>query len=487
MNHRRIFAALAVLCAVAAPAQAQKTKAALTTEINKNWPDNSLGTITPALLRSTVLDIVNSYVDANGGSSLSCAAHQWIAAIATLSSITCAQPAFTDISGQAGLTQLPTIGANTVLGSVAGGTPIALSQAQITAIINLATASLSGALPAWPNNTTTFFRGDGTYATLNFAAIGGQAALTQLPTIGANTALGSVAGGTPIALTAAQITAMINTATASLSGAIPAWPNNTTTFFRGDGTYPTLNFAAIGGTAAPGQLPLATNAAIGGMRGDTATISCVAGVCSAVGAAATAITELTTTVTGGANGSVLTATTSGCSGTTPCLSHSNVASLLTQGPGIAITGTTNATVGLALNSAVLQAAPGNPTGTSSATQIMMGLGTTCHLTPTYSSRIRIEFNGDVSNAVINASSGLQARFGTGTAPSNGAAASGTTVGPQVNSFTAGAAGANNSFAVGGIITGLTPGTAYWFDLGLLAVTNGPSAVISLGCNAFEVL
>jgi hypothetical protein len=41
---------------------ARKTKAALTAEINTNSPDNNVGTITPATLRSTVIDIVNSTV-----------------------------------------------------------------------------------------------------------------------------------------------------------------------------------------------------------------------------------------------------------------------------------------------------------------------------------------------------------------------------------------------------------------------------------------
>jgi hypothetical protein len=50
------------------------------------------------------------------------------------------------------------------------------TNAQLTALINAATASLPGALPAWPNNTTTFFRGDGTYATLNCSALGGSGA-----------------------------------------------------------------------------------------------------------------------------------------------------------------------------------------------------------------------------------------------------------------------------------------------------------------------
>lgn len=60
-----------------------------------------------------------------------------------------------------------------VLQRTGSGTCAALTSTQLTALLNLATASLPGALPAWPNNTTTFFRGDGTYATLNVAAIGG--------------------------------------------------------------------------------------------------------------------------------------------------------------------------------------------------------------------------------------------------------------------------------------------------------------------------
>ena len=64
------------------------------------------------------------------------------------------------------------------------GTFGGLTNTQLTALINPATALLPGALPAWPNNTTTFFRGDGTYATLNFAALGGVATAAQLPATG---------------------------------------------------------------------------------------------------------------------------------------------------------------------------------------------------------------------------------------------------------------------------------------------------------------
>jgi hypothetical protein len=59
---KRILIALACLCLVGG-AYAQKSKSTLTTEINTNWPDNQSNLITPSLLRSTVIDIVNSYVD----------------------------------------------------------------------------------------------------------------------------------------------------------------------------------------------------------------------------------------------------------------------------------------------------------------------------------------------------------------------------------------------------------------------------------------
>lgn len=85
-----------------------------------------------------------------------------------------------------------------------------------------------------------------------------------------------------------------------------------------------LTVAAV----AAGDLPLATNAAIGGMRGDTSTISCVAGVCSSVGSAATAVTMGTTTATGGTNGNIVAVTSTGCSGTTPCLTQAPLTNFL---------------------------------------------------------------------------------------------------------------------------------------------------------------
>jgi len=61
---RQMFKAAAFLAALllcgGEPALAQKSKAALTTEINSNFPDNSAGSITPQILRTVTADMVNS-------------------------------------------------------------------------------------------------------------------------------------------------------------------------------------------------------------------------------------------------------------------------------------------------------------------------------------------------------------------------------------------------------------------------------------------
>lgn len=65
MTLRRILAALSMLCALygalaAVPAHAQKTKAQLNSEIGVSFPDNTVGAITPQILRNVIGDVVNS-------------------------------------------------------------------------------------------------------------------------------------------------------------------------------------------------------------------------------------------------------------------------------------------------------------------------------------------------------------------------------------------------------------------------------------------
>jgi hypothetical protein len=140
---------------------------------------------------------------------------------------------------------------------------------------------------------------------------------------------------------------------------------------------------------------------------------------------------------------------------------------------------------LALTNATLQATPSNPTGTTSATGVMMGLGTTCKITPVYSGRVWVTFSGVAANSVATSSFIASVRFGTGTAPANAAALSGTTVGAGF-AGTSTAAGQGTPFGgMGGIITGLTVGTAIWFDMGLSATPSGAASLTTLTCTAME--
>jgi len=113
---------------------------------------------------------------------------------------------------------------------------------------------------------------------------------------------------------------------------------------------------------------------------------------------------------------------------------------------------------------------------------MMGLGSTCKLTPVYSTRILLHFNGAFNNTSSGVQDTISLRWGTGTAPANAAALSGTVL-ISLPYLTAAASPASG-FSQEAIITGLSAGTAYWFDLGL-AAGSGTAALSSITCTAME--
>lgn len=128
-------------------------------------------------------------------------------------------------------------------------------------------------------------------------------------------------------------------------------------------------------------------------------------------------------------------------------------------------------------------APANPTGTTSTIGVMMGVGATCVATPQSTGVVSLEIKGTQANNTANNYSTVQFRYGTGTAPTNGAAATGTTVGGTISQYSV---GATNPvfFSTGGIVT-LVVGTTYWFDLSLAAQANTAS-VAGLTCIAHEI-
>src|SRR5882757_1469337 len=127
---------------------------------NRVWAGPTSGGAAAPTFRALVgADLPNPAASSLGGvQSKTCSASNWLNALSTGGVFGCSQPSFADLTSQATLAQLPTIGANTALCSIAGGTPIACTKTQVTTLINPATVSLSGALPAFPGTTSTFFR-----------------------------------------------------------------------------------------------------------------------------------------------------------------------------------------------------------------------------------------------------------------------------------------------------------------------------------------
>jgi hypothetical protein len=140
----------------------------------------------------------------------------------------------------------------------------------------------------------------------------------------------------------------------------------------------------------------------------------------------------------------------------------------------------------ALAFATMQQQPTNPTGTTNtSTGVMMGLGGVCTIPPGATGRVFFQVSGIVENTVTGYGAYAQIRYGTGTAPANGASPSGSNVGAETT-FSAPAAGYAVPFCLQGIVTGLTPGTTYWVDLFLAAVTGGTASVQRLSVTAFEL-
>jgi len=142
------------------------------------------------------------------------------------------------------------------------------------------------------------------------------------------------------------------------------------------------------------------------------------------------------------------------------------------------TGTTNATAfaagpavgdacpGFSVAAAPAVFAPANPGSTASATLVMMGLGSTCTYTPTGKGKVLVGVTGVYTNLTAAANVNIGPRYGTGTAPANGVAVTGTRFGGAADvECGSSLSPVTRPFAFTDVLS-LTAGTAYWFDLGL---------------------
>jgi hypothetical protein len=134
---------------------------------------------------------------------------------------------------------------------------------------------------------------------------------------------------------------------------------------------------------------------------------------------------------------------------------------------------------------IVQKSVAAPAGTASVTLVMAGLAVPFQ--PTYSGQtfILIQFNH--TSSVATDGGKVQCAFGTGAAPANGAAFSGTTFG-SLKTFTSGTTTPTVEHgSCGGMVTlNPTAGTTYWIDVQFEAVTGGTYTLSNVDITAFEV-
>lgn len=157
--------------------------------------------------------------------------------------------------------------------------------------------------------------------------------------------------------------------------------------------------------------------------------------------------------------------------------------VLTAGVGMQVTrGAGTLTVAQTLP-ALTSVTPADPTGTVSAIGVMMGLAIA--FTPTRTGRALVIVGSNLSNTNAGGETQTYLRFGTGTAPANGAALTGTIMG-AVRAADAFGIGAVSPCSLNTILTGLALGVAIWIDVALVSVGGGTANFTSVAASVVEI-
>ena len=432
----------------------------------------------------------------------------------TLSAITALTGDITATGPGSAAATLATVNANVgTFGSTANtGVFTVNAKGQITAATNVAIGVTIGSAPIVGGaNSNLLYNNGGVLGNLPVASFlangtGINITGTTTATINCKLATSSVTGcvegdGATITLTAGVVSC--TTATSSQIGCVEP-----------DGTIITDTAGAI-------TVAKATSGAFGVIEGDGSTVTLTSGVLKCTTATTSQLGCVkpdgsTITISGGvisstaSASSVTVGTTTIVSGTTGYLLYSNGGTLGNEaissiavttlngssGPATAVTSvatnngitggtiTNTGTIGRALNEATANlTASATSTFTNTSAALQAGLGGTYSLTPVYGSRIHATIYGTTSNATANDYVQVALSFGTGGAPSFGAAATGSICSQQL-ADTSPTANAKVAFSLTCMITGLSHGTAYWFDL-QEAVNAGTGTIQATGFAAFE--
>jgi hypothetical protein len=138
-------------------------------------------------------------------------------------------------------------------------------------------------------------------------------------------------------------------------------------------------------------------------------------------------------------------------------------------------------------------AMGNPPGQASSTSWVMAgyatgsYGTASTITPTVTGRVQLNFSVEVANATVGKDTQILLYYGSGTAPTNGAAVTGTscTGSSGIRTVTSTTASVGNGSGVTCIVSGLSIGTTYWFDIAFREPDGGTGVLYSAVANAME--
>ena len=128
------------------------------------------------------------------------------------------------------------------------------------------------------------------------------------------------------------------------------------------------------------------------------------------------------------------------------------------------------------------AAAANPTGTANTSGVMMGYGRTpngvFNFVPTIAgSSVLLMISASIACSVASGMSVVGIRYGTGTPPANGQAATGT-AGPAYVRAGATAANEPDFFTIPMVVTGLSVGVTYWVDLVIQAGAAGQTTSVT---------
>lgn len=139
--------------------------------------------------------------------------------------------------------------------------------------------------------------------------------------------------------------------------------------------------------------------------------------------------------------------------------------------------------------ALTTATPADQTGNATATLKMNGLGAAgapCTITPTSTGRVIFTITGDIGNATTGDGVSLKLVYGTGAAPANAAAATGTQIGASRATWVALTGMLTVPWAITASATGLAVATAVWYDLQIADVTGGTATIKNVTCTANEI-